>query len=94
MRFRQMENRLCGLSLNDPKHHLTKEKYNKIFNDNIPALLNPNEDSYGSLDDEYNNSRSGKYKYKCKIDHKGKLKIDDRENKLKTDFREMPIILA
>ena len=83
IRFRQMENWLYGLSLNNPKHHLTKEECNKIFNDDIPALLSLNEDGYDSLDDEYDDSHLGKYKYKYKIDHKGKLKTNGRKNKLK-----------
>ena len=53
IRFGQMENRLYGLSLKDPKRHLTKEEYNKIFNENTN-----NEDSYDRSDDDSSDDES------------------------------------
>ena len=59
VRFGQMETRPRGLSLNDPKRHLTKERHNKMFNENteesdndMPALMIPNDDDYDSSYDD------------------------------------------
>ena len=86
VRFAQMENRLRGLSLNNPKHHLIKEECNIFLNketkesdDGMPALLSPNDDDHDSLDNDSSdeefddgNSCSGKCKHECKHDHEKK----------------------